>query len=304
MNDLRERFLDLDHRLADLDLPDLLAAAEARAASLGPDRSGVSRPRRVRLLVVVAVVVLGGAALGWAFFASSARDTVSIQCMIDGSSSVIPSATGDPVADCAAQWERETGSLAPRLVAYDNGHGGITVRPADEPPPSGWTPLPDGATQNVAMVRMQQWLDDYVGGLNSGCFDNATAVAMTERALERLGMTLWTVRPAPSDDTGACVESGLLDPMSQTVQLRALDGPTDPAAPYEKLAVKLRSIADGCGSLYATARQVRSAATDLGLSEDAGQYQVTEVRDDEARCTSINENVGGTIFIILRGPSS
>jgi hypothetical protein len=169
--------------------------------------------------------------------------------------------------------------------------------------PSGWTLLPDEATQNVAMVQMQQWLDDFVDGLKSGCFDNATAVQMTERALQRVGMTSWTVEPAPSD-TGTCVDTGILDPTSETVQLRALDGPADPAAAYERLAVKLREIAEDCGSLDATARQVRAAAAELGLSEEVREYQVTEIRDVAARCTTIYENVGGTIFIILRGPLS
>src|SRR5438094_708035 len=59
----------------------------------------------------------------------------------------------------------------------------------------------------------------------------------------------------------------------------------------------------GCASLDATAKQVRSAARELGLSE-GDQYQLTEVRDDSARCITITEDVGGTIFVILRGPSN
>jgi hypothetical protein len=301
MDHLRERFADLDHRLADLDMPDLLAAAEMRAATTERLRRS---PRRLSLAALVALIALGGAALGWAYFASSARDTVSIQCEIARVSTVIPSVTGDPVADCAAQWQRDTGSPAPRLVAYDNGQGGITVLPADETPGSGWTRLPSGATQNALMVEMQQWLDDYVSGLNSDCYDDPTAVQMTEQALQRLGMTNWAVRPAPSDEASSCVNTGILDPATFTVELRGLGDAPSPDAPYEKLAVKLRSIVEGCRSLDDTARQVRSAAAELGLSEDAHEYELTEVRNDDARCATIYENVGGTIFIILRGPSS
>jgi hypothetical protein len=100
-----------------------------------------------------------------------------------------------------------------------------------------------------------------------------------------------------------CVDTGILDGTNRTVSLRALGGPVPPGFAEEKLAVKLRSIAQQCGSLDATATQVRSAATDLGLSEDAHQFELTEVRDDSARCTTISEDVGGTIFLILRGPS-
>ena len=277
------------------------------SAPLRASTSQGARPARRRLrlpvLVAVAVLVLTGTAVGWALIASSARNTVSVQCEIEGASAVIPSATGDPVADCAAQWQRDTGSPAPPLVAYDNGDGGITVLPADETPPSGFTPLPTGTTQNVSMVEMQQWLDDYVSGLNSGCYENATAVKMTEQALAGFGMADWAVRAAPSTDTAPCVDTGILDSANRTVILRALGGPVSPSTPFEELAVKLRSIAQGCASLDATAQQVRSAASELGLSEDAHQYELTKVRDDSARCTTIYENVGGTIFLILRGPA-
>lgn len=300
MDDLRERFRTLDHSLADLDMPDLLTAAELRA-TVTTER----RPRYPsRLVVLLAALALGGVAIGWAYFASTARDTVSIQCEIAGVSTVISSASGDPVADCAGQWRRDTGDRAPRLAAYDNGHGGITVLPADEAPPSGWTRLPDGATQNVSMVQLQQWLDDYVSGLNSGCYDNPTAVQMTAGELRRLGMANWTVRPAPPDEASSCVNTGILDPRSSTVVLRGLGGPAPADVPAVRLAVKLRSIAATCQPLGPAAVDVRSAAAELGLSEDARGYQLDEVQDDALRCTTIAEDVGGTINIILRGPST
>jgi len=154
------------------------------------------------------------------------------------------------------------------------------------------------------MIQVQQWLDDYVTGLNSGCYDNATATQTTQQALTRFGMADWTVQPPPASDTGQCVDTGILDGTNRTVTLRALSGPMPPDFTPEKLAGKLRSIAQQCGSLDATAERVRSAANELGLSEDAHQFELTEVRDDSARCTTIYEDVGGTIFLILRGPSS
>jgi hypothetical protein len=188
-------------------------------------------------------------------------------------------------------------------VAYDNGLGGITVLPADQKPPSGWTRLDSGATQNVSMVEMQQWLDDYVSGLNSGCYDNADAAQMAHQALARFGMASWTVQPAPSSDTGQCVDTGILDAPSRTLSLRSLGSAPSGSVP-ERLATKLRSIGQQCGSLDATAARVRSAAGELGLSEDANEFQLTEVPDESASCTTIYENVGGTIFLILRGSAT
>jgi len=266
---------------------------------------GTSRPRRHRRLpvLIAAVVALSAAAVAWAYLASSARDTVAVECVIQGSDSIIPSASGDPVADCAAEWQRETGHAAPELVAYDSGNGGIAVLPASQTPPAGFTRLPSGATQNVGMVRMQQWLDDYVSGLNSDCFDAATATRMATRELAELGMADWTVEQPPSSDQGSCVDTGILDPANSTLTLRALSGPVQAGSVMERLAVRLRAIARDCAPLDATAQQVRAAAQELGLSEDANEFELTEVPDASARCTTISENVGGTIFLILRGPS-
>jgi hypothetical protein len=275
-----------------------------RAAITSPRPQPARRHGRLLVILTAALVVLSATAVAWALLTSSARDTVSVQCEIQGSSAVIPSATGDPVADCSAQWQRDTGSPAPPLVAYDNGDGGVTVMPAGETPPSGFTLLPTGETQNVSMVEMQQWLDDYVTGLNSGCYDDATATRMTQQALTRFGIGGWTVQPPPSSDTGQCLGTGILDPTSKTVTLRALGGPVPPDSTVEKLAAKLRAIAQECAPLDTTATQVRSAANELGLSENAHQFELTQIRDNTATCTTISENVGGTIFLLLRGPSS
>ena len=273
-----------------------------------PDTPDTSRPRRNRHrrlpVLIAAAVVLSGAAVAWGFLTSSARDSVAVECEIQNTDTIIPAASGDPVADCAAQWQRDTGRPAPALVAYDNGHGGITVLPASQTPPDGFTRMPAGRSQNVAMVEMQQWLDDYVSGLNSDCFDTATATRMAQQELTRLGMGDWNVLPPPSSDQGSCIGTGIPDASNTTLTLRALGGPAPAGNVIERLAAKLRPIAQDCAPLDATAQRVRAAAAELGLSEDARGYQLTEVPDASARCTTVYENVGGTIFLILRGPSA
>lgn len=275
-------------------------------ATRGP-RFGRRRVSRLPLLAGVSAIIIAGAAIGWALTNSSARDTTSVQCEIQGVDTIIPAITGSPVDDCAAQWLRDTGDHAPSLIAYDNGHGGITVLPANQTPPPGWAPLAAGATQNVSMIQVQRSLEDFVDGLHSGCFDNATAIRMTEHILTRYGLTDWTVRPAPqaelSDPSTPCVETAVLVPTTETVQLRALDGPAPSGAPFEELAVKLRPIAQECLPLDTATKEVRAAAGDLGLSESAHEYELTEIRDNGARCTTIDEGVGGTIFLVLRGPA-
>jgi hypothetical protein len=305
-----------------------LGSTEASTTLPEPARDRARRPRRrrrVTILIAAAVAVVGSTALGWALL-SSARDTVAVECVIEGTDTIIPAASGDPVADCAAQWQRDTGNPAPPLTAYDNGVGGVTVLPASQTPPPSYSPLPNGTVQNVAMVQMQQWLDDYVVGLNSGCFGDATAVPMTEQALVRFGLVGWTVVPAPQRDRAAsasqpvptgqqapvarqddgqlCVNVGILDASSTTVTLMVSSGPGPGGSTEQQLAAALRPIAQQCLPLDEAARQVRSAADALGLSEDARDYELTEVPDPAADCTTITENVGGTIFLVLRGPAS
>jgi hypothetical protein len=276
-------------------LMERIDAAAARRTRRASRRAGT-------VLLAAASIAVAGGAIAWALSNSSARDTVNVQCLIRGDDAIIGAVTGDPVADCAANWRRSTGSNPPKLVAYDNGLGGITVMAAGESPPPGATALPDGATQNVSLIELQQSLDDYVDGLNARCFDNATAIEMTRQTLERFGLSDWTI--TSNADPTMCVHASFLDPATRTVQLRGVAGPiAPPDAQYEKLAVKLRPIAQECLPLDASAEAVRSAAGSLGLFEGGNGYQLTEVADKGASCTSIDENVGGTIFLILRGPA-
>jgi hypothetical protein len=268
------------------------------------------RPLKLAMIAAAAAALLSATAAGWAWVSSSpARDTVSVECVVAGSDAIIPSASGNPVTDCAAEWQRETGAQAPPLVAYDNGLGSISVLPASQQPPAGYTALPQGETQKIALVEMQQWLDDYVAGLNSDCFDNATAVAMTQNELTAVGLGDWTVHSAPASDFSqgqVCVDTGILNPGEgdKSVDLRALGGADPQDAPFEQLAVKIRSITQACAPVDVVTRQVRGAAAALGLSEDANDYQLTEVNDPSAKCTTVTENVGGTIFLTVRGPAS
>jgi hypothetical protein len=300
--------------------PDPDVDARERIAAPLMERIKVAAPKRKRratrsvtAVLVAAAIGIAGGAIALAL-SNGSRDTVSVQCLIRGNDTMIPAATGDPVKDCAANWRRSTGNNPPELVAYDNGLGGITVMAADEEPLPGATAMPSGATQNVSLVAMQQWVDDYVGGLPSGCYDNATATEMTQQALTRFGLAGWTISveteaattstASPEQGTAAlCMTSAILDPATQTVELRGSHRQPPPDAQYVQLATKLRTVAQGCMPLDAAVNQVRSAADSLGLSEADGGYELTEVTEKDARCTTIVENVGGTIFLILRGPT-
>lgn len=302
-----------------------------RMPTTDPARAG-RRRRRVPLVVgAAAIVVVGGTAAGWALVTSSAHDTVSIECVITGTDTIIPAESGNAVRDCAAQWQRDTNEAAPPLAAYDNGLGGITVQPARETPSPGFTRVRPATSQNVTVIDLQESLDDYVHGLNSACYDNAAATAIARTEFTTLGLTGWTVVPATPDPTASiptspqpvaspspgvsaapgvepgseqCVNVSIVDPAAQTVTLQ-YSGVTGSAnAPFLQLAAKLRSIASRCQPLGPAAGQVRAAASELGLSVAAHDYELTTVPQPTAACTVIHETVGGTIFLTLRGPAT
>lgn len=282
---------------------DLLASIVATPIE-SPERERRHRHRIPVIAAASATTVVAGAAIGWAITSSGATDTVSIQCEINGADTIIPASSGDPVTDCAAQWQRETGTTAPQLIAYDNGHGGITVAPATQTPPPSSSPLPAGSTQNVSAITLQESLDDYIAGLPSSCHSTDAAVAFVRQELQAAGLSDWTVSPPSNSADGAanCANIAIVKAKSQTVLLRALGGPTPSDLPFMKLAHRLRQLS-GCESADALARQVQAAATDAGLSEAAHQYQLTTVRNAD-KCAVVHETVGGTIFLTVRGPRS
>ena len=264
-----------------------------------------TRRRRHRLPVIAAVSLSGllaSGAIGWALTASSGTDSVSVQCEIAGGDSIIPATSGDPVADCAAEWQRQTGTKPPTLRAYDNGHGAISVVPATDTPAPGASPLPPGATQNVSAIELQESLDDYVAGLNSRCYTPDAAVALVRQRLGDSGLSDWTVVAPPTTDAGSskCVDTSIVDATSRSVLLRALNGVDSAGQPFMKLAARLRAFS-GCVSLDEQAKRVKVAAEALGLTEAAHEFQLTTVAAS-TKCATVHETVGGTIFLTVRGP--
>ncbi len=265
----------------------------------GPARH-TTRRRRPLVLALALVAAAVTAAAAWAILGSSAQETTSIECVIAGNDTIIQATSGDPAHDCAVTWKHDLGTAAPPLVAYDNGHGAVSVIPRSETPQAGWKPL---HSQDVALIQLQDSLDDYIGGLNASCLDRTAATRLTEAKLAEFGLTGWTVTVRSADSaTGMCLSADLVDPAARTVTLIPMGVPNGPETTFEKFADKLRPLTQSCESLPTAVASVRSAASELGLSEAASTYELKTVSDNSLRCTSIYETVGGTIFVTLRGP--
>jgi hypothetical protein len=281
---------------------DLLAGVAQQP--IGRSRGGrATRSRRPLVLALAIAVAAATAAGAWAVLhGSAAQETTSVECVIAGVDTVIPASSGDPTRDCAVEWQREVGKAPPRLVAYDNGHGGISVFPRGQTPPEGYKRLV--GSQDVDLIQLQNSLDDYVNGLNASCLDSAAATRLAEAKLAQFGFTGWTVGvQGGGSSSTTCVASDIVDPATQSVTLSPGPVATEPATVFEKLAVKLRPLTHTCESLPAAVASTRAAASSLGLSESARGYDLNTVTDNSMRCASIYETVGGTIFLDIRGPS-
>jgi hypothetical protein len=265
-------------------------------------------PRRRRLVLALAVLALAAIATAatWVAIARNgpARETTSVECLIKGVDTIIPSTSGDPARDCAVEWQRELGNAAPPLAAYDNTYGGVTVLPRSRKPPAGWKSL---GSQDVALIELQDSLDDYVNGLNSSCLDDPAATAVTKAKLAEFGFRGWavTVTSGPSQPVGVrtCTGGAYVDASHRTVSLGHIGVPNGPSRMFQKLADELRPLTRGCESLPAAVASVRAVASSLGLSKSARGYELNSVTDNSLRCASIYETVGGTIFLTVRGPA-
>ncbi|HVF04240.1 MAG TPA: hypothetical protein VNA20_05315 [Frankiaceae bacterium] len=307
----RERAYDAVRRLARVDDEQVatVAGAEGREALLEgivsmPVPTTTPAPRRRRRASVIgggiAVTLAASGTIGWAIAVNNPRDTTALQCAIPDSPSIVDAVSGDPVADCAAEWERQRGEAPPALVAYDNGHGGVLVQPATEPAPPGSSPF--AGTQNLALIQLGEALDDYVAGLNSRCLDEPAAVSLTKAKLAELGLHDWTVTTRRNPGA-TCFDRASPDPGSRTVLVIGAASVQDPSSVDMILARRLRKVAATCQSLPEAKAAVERAASDLGLSSDPSfvQYRITSVATD-AKCTTIRQRVGGAIFVTLRGP--
>jgi hypothetical protein len=259
-------------------------------------RHGTRGRRPLVLALAGAALIAVATAATWAILRSTAHETTSIECVIAGTDTIVPAVSGDPAYDCAVVWQNDLGTVPPPLAAYDNGDGGVTVIPRADKPGAGWTRL--AGDQNVALIQLQESLDDYIAGLNSSCLSAKAATTLTEGRLARFGFTGWTVTVR---DQGACANADVVDPASRTVTLIPSGAAAGPKTTVQKLADKLRAVMRSCESLPAATASARAAAASLGLSETARTYELQAITDDSLRCASIYETVGGTIFVTVRG---
>jgi hypothetical protein len=264
---------------------------------------GPARARRRRSSVVAAAAALAttaAAGTAWAVF-GGATDTTATGCYIsENSVSVVDAVTGDPVADCAREWERETGSV-PELVAYDTGNAGVAVVPRGREVPSEWMALDPQVRQNPQLIRLSTALDDSLDGLQSACYELPAARAIVERELDAAGLRGWRVAADRGQADGSLTCTFYVaDAATRTITLIPIEGLVEPGseAPPARMAADLREALDGgCRTRSEVVALIRQAARAAGVAD----IQINEQLDPDVPCASGDMRVGGAVSVTVRG---
>ena len=314
-------------RLAD-PAPDIRAYDPHRRAAL-LDRAVTTpipllpqrRPRRTRAALAAgaaALVSSGGAA--YAVLHHDPSDALQVACAVGESeaqfragqavSTLISAASGDPVADCAAEYQRLEGTT-PALRGYDPGQPFVVVVPSSWPVPSTWKALAPTFRSDPARLELSQRLDDQVQGPASGCFTTGDVEALVRRELADLGLTGWTVKrleEADEVDGKSWCAAAFVDTESPTTVLlqgleRGGEGPREPSGDVRDVWDALRrDVAGECLTLTQAHHVTENAITAAGFS--LADAKIVEVPDAGATCTRAYAPPAGLVIVILRGPTS
>lgn len=328
------------------DLHDLHELREFRSSTPEADPTAQLRARRATLRAAVAPrarkrhrarqttaigcagLVVAGGGVAYAVLAGQAPQTaLKVNCAVGVTqaqfdkehsfTSILDATTGDPVADCAAQYQRLQGS-APRLTAYDVGASFVFVLPADWTVPTSWRPLPSTFQNDAARLELKQRLEDLVDGPESRCSTTDDAERDARADLASLSLTGWSLTRLPSatkaDGRNACAFATIDEASSLTINIGSKSDITDITdingnpvvmtgrpSPVTDLAARLRSdISRSCVTLQASKGIVLRAISASGLRPQDANVQT--IPDNAASCTRVALIPGGMINIILRGP--
>jgi hypothetical protein len=160
------------------------------------------------------------------------------------------------------------------------------------------------SAQATAELELESAMDDWIDGPRFQCLDAARAKDYVAGTIRRVGLEGWTTRVVESPDgpdSGPCADVVPLS-SARVVEIRAHasrhhDGSLPGSNPVlYRIADDLRSaIADECLSVVDAKR--------LATRVVGAEGEVTAVADEQARCTRVDMEVGGSVFVSVRGPS-
>jgi hypothetical protein len=296
-----------------------VTAVPVDTASPRRTRSPRRAPTPRRTLVLVALLtMLTLASVGWAVAQRLSSDADEVSTSLgcyhpDGSIAIVSAATGDPIEDCAHEWERAFGTEPPEFVTYETSTGGIVVAPADAEVPDHLDLErvdPPDAIDDPRLIELEAALDDQGGGLGADCYTLDEARRIVKRELDQLGLTGWTVTSEDGGADGNDTCTGFsLDRAPRQIVLRSqsaqdwvtVDGHGDD--PIFAFARDVNAaLEDRCLTLGDAADLVRKRGAAAGMNELG--LDVREVVDNDAACARVDVEAGGAIFVTVKGPKT
>lgn len=275
----------------------LVEAIESEQVGYSRTRREARTRRRITLMTAVLISLLTvGAA--WAL-SRQPEQTTRILCP---ENMVIAAVSGDPIADCAAAL-RGVGIEPPRMVAFTNKAGAVTVQEAGEEVGKNLQPLDDDFRQDTAIIELEAILNDVAVGLEADCYTTDEAMPVVESAIDRVGLE-WSIDVIREADGEATCAYGFLQPETSTVGVTSIEAglPWDEEPPWIELGRQLNEALDTeCLNLAEAASVVERLADELDMEEMMSS--VTKTPDDRASCTRATVTVGGAVFVDLRGPN-
>lgn len=259
-----------------------------------PTRSS-RRVLRVALVAAAFLFAVAGvaAAANWLV---TPGDTTEIAC---NGEVIIPARSGDPVADCAAELDRQ-GIEYGELEAYANPAGGVAVREIGTEP-DGYTPLGQQFTQDVALIQLEEALADRVDGLASRCMTSSEATALAEQHMNDLGLDLPMTIRAPELDGSGCAIAIVTNDREVIIAMDVIDDAEFRSqVPWDAFIAQMSAeLDDSCLALD----QAVPIADQIAIETDIGYMsQLDAIEDPTLECTELSVDAGGVVFIVLRGP--
>lgn len=253
--------------------------------------------RGVRLALVAAAFLFAVASIAAAAtWLVTPSDTTEIAC---NGEAIIPSRSGDPVADCAAELDRRGIEHGP-LQAYANPAGVVAVHENGNQP-DGYTPLGEQFTQDVALIKLDGALADRVDGLASRCMTSTEAEKLAEQHMADLGLNLPVIIRAPELDGSGCAIAFITDDRELVVAMDVISATEFRSdVPWDDFITQMSAELD---SSCLTLDQAVPIADRIAIDTDIGfMSQLDAIEDTTLECTELSVDAGGVVFIVLRGP--
>lgn len=283
---------------------DLLRALRTTTTRRGPRRW-------MTLAVAGAALTVGSGGLAYAVLTGQPPATaLKVNCSAGASeaefvetfsfTSVMDVSTGDPVADCASEYQR-LGLPVPALRGYESGSVFIWVVPQSWKVPASWRPLAEDFRSDTNRLTLKQRIEDPIDGPGVGCPSTAAVRKAVNDELAALHLEDWSVVPAPGgtdgDGSTMCAFAFLDEEGDNRIYLQA--GPPmttagDDKGPHELMNRLRADVARPC----LTMPQAK-AATAKALADTGVPATVLAAPTASGRCTSIDLVPGGLITIRL-----